>query len=83
MEMLKFNSNGQWTLVKSKDENDYKSYRSLNVQGQLPEDLGAKGQLHNVGNSRPPRTSSKNKMKGKVPHHTTSATDDRNPGVGP
>lgn len=74
-------ANGQWELVK-KDENDFKSYRSLNVQGQLPEDYGTKGQLHNNSNVRPPQTNSKNKMTCKVPVPTTSAHDDRNPGVG-
>jgi hypothetical protein len=93
MELLKIHPNGQWTLVKAsgvatagtrpgKDE-DYKSYRSMNVQGQLPEDYGTKGQLHNVGTVRSPRSNSKERMEGKVPHPTTSYSDDRNPGVGP
>lgn len=83
MELLKVHPNGQWELVKAKDENDYRSYRSLDLQGQLPEDHGTKGQLHNVGNVRPPKSNSKHKMRGDVPHPTTSAYDDRNPGVGP
>lgn len=82
MELLKFNKNGQWELVKAKEENDYNSYRSRTLEGQLPEDHGAKGQLHNVGNVRAPRKISDDKMKGKVPTPVSSAHDDNNPGVG-
>ena len=79
--MLKFNSGGQWTLIKA-SENDYKSYRGMHLQGQLPEDHGTKGQLHNVGTVRAPRQNSKEKMQGKVPHRTSSSFEDRNPGEG-
>jgi len=86
-ELLKIAANGQWSLVKASEyakdpDNDFMSYRPRTLTGQLPEDHGTKGQLHNVGNARAPRKVSEDKMKGKVPTPTSSAHDDNNPGVG-
>lgn len=87
--MLKVAANGQWSLVKAGSpeyrqdpDNNYLSFRSRSLEGQLPEDHGTKGQLHNVGNARAPRKVSEDKMKGKVPTPVSSAHDDNNPGVG-
>jgi len=89
MELLKIAANGQWSLVKAGSpeyrqdpDNNYLSYRSRTLTGELPVDHGTKGQLHNVGNVRAPRKNSESKMQGKVPTPTSSAHDDNNPGVG-
>lgn len=80
MEYTTIASNGQWTLHKAKDENDYKSYRT--TQGQLPQDFGNKGELHNVGTVRSPKSNSKDKMKGKVPQPVSSHYADIHAGIG-
>lgn len=79
MEKLEFNSGGQWSLVKSGDQDDYKSFR-VSSQGALPQDNGTKGMLHNSSNTRPPKKQSPEKMTGKVPQPVRSADDDNNPG---
>lgn len=84
-EELRFNKGGQWELVKTKANDyppglDYMSYRNPDLQGYLPKDLGTKGSLHNVSNTRPPRTTGKKKMEAKVPMPVRSAFADRNPG---
>ena len=89
MELLKIAANGQWSLVKAGSpeyrqdpDNNFLSYRSRTLEGQLPVDHGTKGQLHNNGNKRAPRQTSKERMEGKVPTPISSAHDDNNPGVG-
>jgi len=86
METLVFSPLGQWTLLEKNAENDrpldddYLSYRSLKVQGQLPVDHGTKGQLHGVP-SRSQKQTSDNKMKAKVPTPNSSQFADKNPGL--
>jgi hypothetical protein len=87
MELLKIASNGQWSLVKASEfasspGNNYMSYRKRTLTGELPDDKGTKGMLHNSSNTRAPRKTSKERMKGKVPTPTSSSHDDNDPGVG-
>lgn len=90
MELLKIAANGQWTLekqspspeYKTSPDNNYLSYNRHTAEGRLPVDYGRKGSVHNSSNTRPPRTVSPDKMKGKIPTPTSSARDDNNPGVG-
>ena len=87
-ELLKFNSLGQWSLHKQVGEhadepdNDYMSYRARSLTGQLPEDHGNRGELHNVGNKRSPKKNSDERMHGKVPTPVGSAKEDISPGLG-
>jgi len=83
-ELLKFNKLGQWTLVKTKEngfptDQDYLSYRPLDLQGTLPEDHGQKGTLHHSPN-RLPKHNSKKKLLGTTPTPTKSQYADRHPG---
>jgi len=88
MELLKIHPiTGQWTLEKRSGEfatdpgQKFQSYRSRALDGNLPEDRGQKGVLHNVGTVRAPRKQSKNKMDGKTPTPIKSAAVDRSPGL--
>lgn len=87
MEFLKFNKGGQWELVKRNPEYadspdmDMMSYRSRALDGRLSEDHGQRGVLHNNGNNRPPRQTSKPRMEGEVPTPIKSANRDRSPGL--
>ena len=84
MEILHFNSHGQWSLAKDENgypsDNDNLSYRPLHLQGTLPEDTGTKGVTVKTP-SHAPKKISQNKMMGKVPTPTSSQLADRNPGL--
>lgn len=79
MEVLHISANGQWSLEKSSDVDNFKSYK-VSTQGQLPEDFGTKGMLHNTSNTRPDKQTSKERMRGQTPTPMRSADDVRNPG---
>jgi hypothetical protein len=82
MDVLSYNSLGQWSLTKSRGELDYKDYRrNIDNQGLLEADHGGKGKLHATSNTQPPRQTSKQKMEGKVPVPTISAYASQNPSL--
>jgi len=95
MEHLSFNSNGQWTLSKTAgvDEsiaekpnysNEHaSSYRGMHQEGELPEDHGQKGTLHNGPASRAPKKTGKQKMEGQVSTPVSSRFADWHPGQMP
>jgi uncharacterized membrane protein YcaP (DUF421 family) len=98
MEVLKIEANGQWSLVEKqeapkvdpkslallppKPDKPYLSYKDSDLQGNLREDHGRKGWLHNSSNSRPPRQQSKEHMQGKMPTPIKDFKGETNPGIG-
>jgi hypothetical protein len=94
MEYLKFSSLGQWTLCKAamltepKDDytthdKKYKVYGGAARHGQLHEDHGDKGALHNFGGGKHPKAGRINWEKvGKPLHPVHSVYTERNPGAG-
>lgn len=94
-EYLTFNKGGQWELRKatapnSADEHppadDYtshnKPYKSFRTnQGELHEDHGQKGTLHDFNGGKTPKH--RDQRKATTPHHNVqSFYNERNPGVG-
>jgi len=94
MEFLKFNAQGQWSLHKvynepPKDANKlnntpFKSYSSATATGQLHEDRGFRGALHDFGGGKRPKPEGVKSRRnwGKPPHVMDSVYNDQNPGEG-
>ena len=96
MEYLNFSPLGQWTLCKAtapdsadeeppKDEGSptgrkYKVYHQK--LGELHEDRGTKGSLHDFGGGTRPKQKPNWRHVGKIPRKLPSVYDDRHPGVG-
>ena len=97
MEYLAFNSGGQWDLRKATNDNDgtdkapksdyapgskpYKVFRGAALTGDLHEDHGQKGTLHDTnGGKRPKAINWKNV--GRPGKDNASVFTERNPGVG-
>lgn len=93
MEYLTFSQLGQWTLHKVEEKeppkSDYtptdkpfKTYNESSMRGELHEDFGQKGSLHNFGGGKRPKSSWNHRTAGKVSHLMESVYNERNPGIG-
>ena len=96
MEHITFAKNGQWSLHKAEPlrqpkgvegspaDKPYKTYASSNREGDLPEDHGQKGTLHNFGQGKRPKPEShRDQKKATTPAHPmNSVFEARNPGTG-
>lgn len=93
MEYLTFNAGGQWDLRKASGDEPrstdavgnkpFKSFSSATATGQLHEDRGTKGQLHNFGGGNRPKVEGALSPKnwGKPSHNEDSVYADQNPGI--
>lgn len=96
MEYLTFNKSGQWELHKSTNANDgtdkepksdykngkqYQVFRGNTVTGELHEDRGQKGTLHDYGGGVRPKQINWANV-GRVGKPVESVYNERNPGVG-
>lgn len=93
MEYTKFNALGQWTLHKAlpevkplaapKVDKPYQVHGGKGMTGELHEDHGAKGALHNFGGGKRPKPSWNKRFVNKpVSHPVHSVASERNPGLG-
>jgi len=91
MEYTKFNSFGQWTLHKSvehpygatpKVDKPFKVFNGKGKTGELHEDHGQKGTLHDFGGGHRPKPTWNKRNIDKVPHPVHSVQTERNPGLG-
>ena len=81
MEYLKLTSLGQWTLCKAIDK-PYKVYGGKSTTGELHEDFGQKGALHNFGGGKRPKNAYNKRTAGKPFHPEHSVASERSPGLG-
>jgi len=85
MEYTKFNALGQWELCKAAGptyDKPYKVYGGSSVTGELHQDFGAKGSLHNFGGGKRPKNAYNKRTAGKVSHPEHSVVSERSPGLG-
>ena len=85
MEYTKLNALGQWELCKAKADKPYEVFGGASVNGELHEDHGQKGTLHNFnGGDRPKPKGVWNKRHviQPTPHPEHSVASERNPGLG-
>ena len=83
MEYTKFNALGQWELCKAAIDKPYKVHGGKSVTGELHEDFGGKGALHNFGGGKRPKpTWNKRLVNRPVSHPEHSVVAERNPGLG-
>lgn len=95
MEYLEFNPLGQWILQKAKPaavkplgapakiDVPYKVHGGAGMTGELHDDHGAKGALHNFGGGKRPKpTWNKRLVNRPVSHPVHSVASERNPGLG-
>lgn len=94
MEYLKIFDNGQWELKKvygdppksadAPGNRPYKSFTNATATGQLREDRGTKGQLHNFGAGKHPKPEGVESARhwGKPSHEMDSEYADQFPGSG-
>jgi hypothetical protein len=94
MEYLSFAPNGQWTLCKATTETgalkrpvaeDGKPFHSISTStelGNLPQDRGQRGTLHNFNQGKRPKPPSKLSPRkwGQPTHNVGSAYENQNPG---
>ena len=80
-EYLSFNKCGQWELHKA--DKPFKVYSGQAITGELHEDRGEGGMLHNFGGGKRPKAARVNwENAGKPAHNMDSVANERNPGVG-
>lgn len=93
-EYLAFNKCGQWELHKATNFNDanenppkavapgkpYKVFRGAALNGDLHEDSGQKGSLHDFNGGTRPKNQTNWKNAGKPEHPVDSVYEERNPG---
>jgi len=89
MEYLSFNKSGQWELHKAEPKSDYKPgnkpfkvFNGAALSGDLHEDRGNKGTLHNFGGGSRPKNQTNWQNVGKPSKDNQSVYTERNPGVG-
>ena len=82
MEYLRLSNLGQWTLCKTAAK-PFKVYGGSTISGELHEDHGQKGTLHNFGGGQRPKPSWNKRWVNKpVVHREPSVAAERNPGLG-
>jgi hypothetical protein len=85
MEYTKFNALGQWELCKTKVDKPYEVYGGKSVTGELHEDHGQKGTLHNFSGGKRPKPAgiwNKRHIKQPIAHPEHSVVSEREPGLG-
>ena len=83
VEYTKFTPLGQWSLHKAAVDEPYKVYGGKSVTGELHEDRGGKGALHNFGGGKRPKpTWNKRHVQQPISHPEHSVVSERNPGLG-
>lgn len=96
VENISISSNGQWTLEKFDNrsvasygsmlrqpkDKPYKVYGGSTLTGELHEDFGQKGTLHNFGAGHRPKPKWNRRKIDKVPRRVHSVHTERNPGSG-
>ena len=65
-----------------KVDKPYKVYGGKALTGELHEDFGSKGSLHNFGGGHRPKNAYNKRTAGKVARPVHSVASERNPGLG-